>query len=294
MRIDPRLVIEFAAVAEEASFAKAAGRLRIAQPWLSARIRRLEGLLGVSLLERTTRRVALTEEGRAFLDVARSVAAAADAANAVGSRLQRHNAQRLRIGAAPYTKIIRQRQRAIEGFVTRNRNISLELETGWSLALLDRLREGSIDLTFLVGAFDETIFESLTLRRFGVAITMSRSHPLAGNTSVTLADLAGQRIEVFTRSLNPGLWDDLYEPLLSLRPAFHEVPEMAEGPPDAMADARTVAAFFDFGTDSADAPQVVRLPLRSSKTVPFSLLRRRGFVSPASRAFWAAAEVLDR
>ena len=46
MRIDPRLIIEFTAVAEEASFAKAAARLRIAQPWLSARIRRLEELLG--------------------------------------------------------------------------------------------------------------------------------------------------------------------------------------------------------------------------------------------------------
>ncbi len=173
-----------------------------------------------------------------------------------------------------------------------NRTTSLELETGWSLALLDRLRDGGIDLTFLMGAFDETLFESLTLRQIGVAITMSRHHPLARNPSITRADLAGQRIQVFTRSLNPGLWDELYEPLLALRPAFQEVPEMAEGPPDAMPDEASVAAFFDFGTDSPEAPHVVRLPLRGARTVPFSLLRRRGFTSPASQAFWASAESL--
>ncbi|GAB7554277.1 LysR family transcriptional regulator [Novosphingobium resinovorum] len=97
MRIDPRLLIEFAAVAEEASFTKAAERLRIAQPWLSARIKKLETMLGFGLIDRTTRHVALTQRGRTFLEAARAVTIASEAANALAQNL-RH---RERVGSRP-------------------------------------------------------------------------------------------------------------------------------------------------------------------------------------------------
>jgi DNA-binding transcriptional LysR family regulator len=289
MRIDPRLIIEFAAVAEEASFAKAATRLRIAQPWLSARIRRLEALLGYSLLSRTTRRVALTEQGAEFLAAARAVAVATDTANALALRLQHRKTQLLRVGVAPYSKRIRQRRTTIERFTTRHPNISLELETGWSLALIERLRQGSIDLTFVMGSFDETEFEGITLRRFGVSVTMASAHPLAGRPSIAPTDLVVEQIQVFTRGLNPGLWDELYNPFSELPMRYLEAPEMAEGPPDEMAT-HTVAAFFDFEDDTPPLPNIVRIPLDAPRDVPFSLLRRRGSLSPAGQAFWNAAK----
>src|SRR4051794_28925975 len=64
MTPDARALRYFLAVAEERNFTHAAALLGIAQPALSAHIRRLEAGLGIRLLERTTRHVDLTAAGR--------------------------------------------------------------------------------------------------------------------------------------------------------------------------------------------------------------------------------------
>src|SRR5215472_2028237 len=68
-----RQLVYFDAVVRHGSFTKAAQRLHVAQPAVSAQIRRLEAELGATLLERTTRRVALTYAGELFLARARQV-----------------------------------------------------------------------------------------------------------------------------------------------------------------------------------------------------------------------------
>jgi DNA-binding transcriptional LysR family regulator len=67
----------FAAVAETLNFRAASDRLHVAQPALSAQIRTLEAELGVTLFERTTRKVELTAAGRVFLEEAKRVISAA-------------------------------------------------------------------------------------------------------------------------------------------------------------------------------------------------------------------------
>ena len=70
----------FVAVAEEANFTRAAGRLHVAQPGVSAQIRRLERELGEELLDRSERAVRVTDVGAAVLGYARAALAAVDGA----------------------------------------------------------------------------------------------------------------------------------------------------------------------------------------------------------------------
>lgn len=88
----------FIAVAEELHFTRAAERLHVAQSPLSQRIRALERELGVTLLERTNRRVALTEAGAAFLEQARATLRAAKTARCVAARHRDGEAGTLRLG----------------------------------------------------------------------------------------------------------------------------------------------------------------------------------------------------
>src|SRR6478735_2090878 len=87
-------------VAEESHFTRAAQRLRIAQPALSQQIRRLEAEVGLPLVERTTRRVRLTEAGRLLVEQARRVLVEADHAVTVLDDLRGLRAGRVAIGAS--------------------------------------------------------------------------------------------------------------------------------------------------------------------------------------------------
>lgn len=82
-------ILPFVHVAEERSFRRAAERLGVTTAAVSKAVQRLEAELGVRLLERTSRQVALTPEGEAFLDRAREAVAQVRAARDVAAQAQR-------------------------------------------------------------------------------------------------------------------------------------------------------------------------------------------------------------
>lgn len=129
VRIDPKFLIEFAVIAEERSFVRAARRLRVAQPWLSAGLGKLERIIGFHLLDRTTCSVAFADRGAALLPVAGEMARLAEKANQLLLQLGRQERRILRIGAAASTKEIHHRHELLNDFAMSLTDCSLKLES---------------------------------------------------------------------------------------------------------------------------------------------------------------------
>ena len=86
--LDPNDLLLFSRVVEDASFSRAADRCGIPKSTLSRRITQLESQLGERLLLRTTRKLTLTDFGRAVLGHAQQVAVEVEAATAIGQHRQ--------------------------------------------------------------------------------------------------------------------------------------------------------------------------------------------------------------
>lgn len=194
----------FVAVAEELHFGRAAERLHMSQPPLSKRIAELERELGVELLVRTSRHVELSSEGRRLLPLAREALRAFDAVRAHGRQLGPTRA--LRIGFPTDTG-----RDVLAELETHLLEADLRLEwveatTAEQRRLLD---EGRIDLGVLRLPLDPSgLWLSDPLRQ-ELGVITAPDHPLAGDTPVALSELTGQRLLMFSRTIAPGLYDDL-------------------------------------------------------------------------------------
>ncbi|MBO1362006.1 LysR family transcriptional regulator [Acetobacter sacchari] len=290
MKLDPRTIAQFVVIAEEASFTRAAERLHVAQPWLSARVRKLEDQIGFPLFIRNTRNVALTKRGAEFLQVARTLAASIAASESLAAQLQRQGESRLRVGAPPYSNLIPERLRLIEEFSSLYSDVSIELDIGWTPTLIDRVRSGHLDLAFVSGDVDHSDLDVATLHRGRIKLMMPHSHPLAVRSQVTLAELRDYVVVVFTRANNPKLFDTVYSPLKDAGAKLLQMPELCDSLLTRIRESdRMIAAIFDFQVDRLTDSTMVGRPLAVDRQVPFSLVRRAGNATPLVQACWAMA-----
>jgi DNA-binding transcriptional LysR family regulator len=191
----------FLAVSEEQHFGRAAERIGIAQPALSRAIRGLEARLGVTLLERTTRRVALTAAGAALAEEARGVVAAAEAA---GRRARRAAETRRRIVVAakadgdggllgPILTAYGREAEAVEADV---------LLGGWG-EQAEQVRDGRADVGVLHLPFDARGLDHDVLAEEERLVALPALHPLAGRRGpLTLGELAGEPLPRWTGALD--------------------------------------------------------------------------------------------
>jgi DNA-binding transcriptional LysR family regulator len=196
----------FVAVAEELHFRRAAERLHIAQPAVSEQIRKLEAELGVRLLERTQRSVALTPAGAAMLEEARRVLHQADVAGRAARNAKAHSLGRLRIGYLA-DALPRYVPRALARMTVAAPGIDILLESGPPLRLAEDVREGRLDSAVICLPAPVGDLRLTGLGEETAVCAVPESHRFASQESVAPEEIAGSPMVMLPRVLNPAFYD---------------------------------------------------------------------------------------
>lgn len=178
----------FLAVVETGSFTRAAERVHLSQPTLSAAIRRLEDWLGAPMFERS-RKVRLTPAGTRFIERARRMLEEAQAARA--ETREEARGERLRIGLLQ-TLASHHIGPLLGDFRRTHPEMRLELLEGSREVLAVRLEQGRIDAAInLIGA-ETGRPDTLVLFKERYVVAAPASHPLTRRARLALADLHGE------------------------------------------------------------------------------------------------------
>jgi DNA-binding transcriptional LysR family regulator len=196
----------FIAVAEELNFSRAAQRMHMAQPPLSAAIRQLERDLGVDLFLRTTREVTLTDAGRAFLDGARRTLADAERAAEDAKRAAAGELGRLRIAYSWSTRF--ETLPALgRAFRIRHPDVELLAQEMWNARMPPAFRNGSIDIALSLCPEIAADLELAPIGNERLVALLPEAHPLARERAIPLSALAEEEFVLFPREIAPRLHD---------------------------------------------------------------------------------------
>lgn len=187
-----RLVRYWVAVAEEGNITRAAERLHISQPALSAAIKQLERQLGVALLDRSDRVLRVTPAGELLADEGRGLLAAAERVVGLVRDRDRAAVGRLRIGLTPTARYGLGPQ-LLAACADRAPGVMLYPAEDTTGALLRDVRSGRLDLAVVFcapAAVDGVVIEPL--RTEPAVVHLRADHPLAGRPTLALEELADE------------------------------------------------------------------------------------------------------
>ena len=181
------------AVDEEGHFNRAAERCFVSQPTLSGQLKKLEEQLGVQLIERSTRRVLMTDVGRAVAAQARRVLSASRGIREIAESFHDPMAGDLQVGLiptlAPY--LLPQIMPMLREQYPR---LKLWLHEQQTSVLMERLRQAELDLLILALPVPTHEFVEVDLFREPFWLAVPSSDPLARCEQASLADLHGREL----------------------------------------------------------------------------------------------------
>lgn len=192
--LDPRLEIRhlryFVTVAETLHFGRAAKALYISQPPLSRQVRDLESWVGVPLLERRSKSVALTEAGAVFLQEAKKILADLTQSIQMAQRAASGEVGKVAIAFDPlFDATLLSGIR--ETFAKSHPGVTLSFHRVDSEEQAALVRGGSLDAGFLMlPASDGDHLTREPLFRERAVAMVSKAHPLASKRAVSVTDLA--------------------------------------------------------------------------------------------------------
>jgi LysR family hydrogen peroxide-inducible transcriptional activator len=179
------------ALADAKHFGKAATACHVSQPTLSAQIKKLEGYLGVELIERQPRGVVLTEVGHELVERARRVLRESDEIIHLARDFRDPLAGNLAIAMIPTVGpyLLPLVARKLRKQLPKLRLMLYEYQTA---ALLEKLRNGDIDMGILALPITTEGIDSRELYSEDFVVALPLQHALAKKTNVKLSDLAGE------------------------------------------------------------------------------------------------------
>ncbi len=274
----------FVAVADEGQFTRAAVRVSVAQPAVSAQIRRLERELGEPLFHRDRRGITLTEAGQALLPHARAVLAAAERGRDTVASLHGMLHGRLRIGVS---RPVDDRLAATLGDFHRSYPaIEVLLCEQHNEPLLKAVLNGNLDAA-IVGMAGEPPSQLSTrvIAREPLVVGVFRHHPLAHRTTIALGQLRDEPIITLTHGSG-------------LRKVLESACRNAGFTPRITAETSELASLIELAAEGLGVAVVPRSALDGAELAVLKLthprLQRRtalawnqATTSPAGRAFLA-------
>lgn len=182
----------FVAVADAASFSRAADRLHVVQSAVSAGIRTLEADLGAELFTRTARGATLTGAGAALLPEARATLAAAAAARDAVDEVRGGLRGTVRLGIMQSMRPPAPNPaQLLASFAETHPLVDVVVgHGGGSLAMVQQVRDGRLDLAFVSAQTPQPGVELTPLSSQAVSVVCPARHRFASRRSLTLAEVA--------------------------------------------------------------------------------------------------------
>lgn len=206
--MDLRTLQYFVTVAEELNITRAAEKLHMSQPPLSAQIKSLETELDTVLFIRGKRHLKLTESGQLLYRRAKEIIKLTDKTKSeilsLGEGMRGTIAIGLVEGMAPDIAA-----EWFAGFRSIHPNVRFRILDGSTDDLLEKLRTGLISLAVITSPCDNSLLHSFHVGEEKMAVLMNRQHPLAQDNGrkVRVADLVGENLIVPSRK---ALIDTIY------------------------------------------------------------------------------------
>lgn len=288
MRIDFELgqLRAFITVAEKSSFNAAAQSLFISQPALSRRIDKLESALDTRLLERTTRRVSLTEAGQRFLDHART---AIEELEGAISELSENALQRSGLVTVSCVPSVANHllPAVLSRFVEQFPRMRIRVLDESASEVLRSVVAGSADFGLNFMGSQEPDIEFRAIYKEKYILVLRRDHPMASFKSVLWEELANEKlISVSKSSGNRILLDNALARVTRRPTIFFEANHVAGVL--GMAEAGLGVAAIPQSALSADShPMLVGIPLLKP-----TISRTLGLIRKKGKRLTPAAEVL--
>jgi len=181
------------AVARERHFGRAAEACHISQPTLSVAVKKLEEELGVTLFERRKGEVSVTAIGEQVVSQAQRVLEEAGAIKQLAEQGQDQLASPLRIGAiytiGPYLL-----PHLIPDLAGRAPQMPLVVEENYTSVLIERLKQGDLDVILISYPFDEPGIRTMPLYEEPFVLLLPSSHPFNQKKEVDVDDLSHEDV----------------------------------------------------------------------------------------------------